>query len=174
MRPLLLPISALLASALLFGRVPPAAAQASAAQPPIEQAMSPEQFKAAGLDKLSADELANLNTWLNRTITTETTKAAEQAAVQAKEEVVSENRGFFNFGSDEPIKSRITGEFRGFEKGRSYTLDNGQVWRQTDGASLVGVRVDNPGVQIKPSAFGNAWYMKIDGYNTNAKVERVK
>lgn len=169
MRPLIL-----LVSALLLGCALPAFAQTAATQPPIEQAMTPEQFKAAGLDKLSAEELANLNIWLNRTITVETSRAAEQAAVQAKQEVVAENRGFFHFGSDEPIQSRIAGEFRGFEKGRSYTLDNGQVWRQTDGASLVGVRVTNPGVQVKPSAFGNAWYMKIEGYNTNAKVERIK
>src|SRR3546814_9695240 len=76
--------------------------------------MTAEQFKAAGLDKLSPEELANLNTWLDRTITTETAKAAEQASVQTKERVESENRGFFHFGSDDPIESRITGTFAGF------------------------------------------------------------
>ena len=159
-----------LVSALLLGCALPALAQTAATQPPIEQAMTADQFKAAGLDKLSAGELANLNAWLNRTITTETTRAAKQA----KEKVETENRGFFNFGSDEPIKSRIVGEFRGFGNGRSYTLENGQVWRQTDNASLAGVRVTDPEVQIKPSMFGNAWYMRVGNYNTNAKVERVK
>src|SRR3546814_10852894 len=79
-----------------------------------------------------------------RTITTETAKAAEQASVQTKERVESENRGFFHFGSDDPIESRITGTFAGFRKGNTYTLDNGQQWRQTDTASLAGVRVENP------------------------------
>lgn len=166
--------SILLVFTLLLGCALPAFAQSTAAQPPIEQAMTAEQFKAAGLDKLSAEELANLNAWLNRTITTETAKAAEQAAVQTKERVESENRGFFHFGSDEPITSRITGQFDGFRKGKTYTLDNGQQWRQTDTASLAGVRVDNPAVKITPSIIGNTWYLRIDGYNTRAKVERVK
>ena len=169
MRPLLL-----LVSALLLGCALPVLAQTAATQPPIEQAMTPEQFKAAGLDKLSADELANLNAWLNRTITTETARAAEQAAVQTKERVESENRGFFHFGSDEPIEARITGTFNGFRKGNTYTLDNGQQWRQTDTASLAGVRVENPAVRITPSIIGNTWYLRIDGYNTRAKVERIK
>src|SRR3546814_3308786 len=95
-------------------------------------------------------------------------KAAEQASVQTKERVESENRGFFHFGSDDPIESRITGTFAGFRKGNTYTLDNGQQWRQTDTASLAGVRVANPAVRITPSIIGNTWYLRIDGYNTRA------
>lgn len=140
------------------------------AQKPIERDMSPEEFKAAGLDKLSPEELARLNVWLGRKIDTATT----EAAAQAKDKVEQENRGFFHFGSNDPIIGRIAGEFRGFGKGRTYTLDNGQVWRQTDGASLVGVKLDNPEVRINPSISGNAWYLAVKGYNTRAKVERVK
>src|SRR3546814_1831716 len=51
---------------------------------------------------------------------------------------------------------------------------SGQQWRQTDTASLAGVRVENPAVRITPSIIGNTWYLRIDGYNTRAKVERVK
>ncbi|WP_133477533.1 hypothetical protein [Cognatilysobacter segetis] len=146
------------------------ASLAAHAAPPIEQQMTPEQFKAAGLNKLSPQELASLNTWLGRTIETETAKAA----VAAKKKVEDENRGFFNFGSSEPVKSAITGEFRGFAMGRTYTLDNGQVWRQIDEASLAGVRKTHPEVVISPSVIGNAWYMGIKGYGTRAKVMRVK
>src|SRR3546814_19392887 len=86
--------SILLVFTLLLSGTLPVLAQSTAAQPPIEQAMTAEQFKAAGLDKLSPEELAHLNTWLDRTITTEPAKAAEQASVQTKERVESENRGF--------------------------------------------------------------------------------
>lgn len=151
--------------ALLVALSPVAAAQSS-----IEREMTPEQFKAAGLEKLTPAELANLNSWLNRTVQTATTKAA----TEAKQAVADENRGFFNFGSSDPIRTRITGEFRGFGRGRSYTLENGHVWQQVDDASLAGVRKDSPGVVITPSLIGNAWYMSIEGYNTRAKVERVK
>lgn len=144
----------------------PARAQAK----PIEQQMTPEEFKAAGLQKLDAAELARLNAWLNRTIDTETTKAA----TRAQEKVKSEARGFFNFGSSEPIRSVLVGEFRGYQKGRRYVLQNGQEWQQIDDASLVGVRKATPGVRITPSLVGNAWYMAIDGYNSRAKVVRTK
>lgn len=140
------------------------------AAPPIQQQMSPAEFKAAGLDKLSADELAHLNTWLGRTIETETAKAA----TAAKKKVEDDNRGFFNFGSNEPVKSTIPGEFRGFGQGRIYTLANGQVWRQIDEATLAGVRMTDPKVTISPSLVGNAWYLGVEHYGTRAKVMRVK
>ena len=38
------------------------------AQEAIERQMTPDQFKAAGLDKLSPQELANFNAWLNHTV----------------------------------------------------------------------------------------------------------
>lgn len=143
---------------------------AALAQQPIERDMTPQEFKAAGLDKLSPEELAKLNAWLGRKIDT----VATEAAAQAKDKVEDENRGFFNFGSEEPIVARMTGAFRGFGKGREYTLDNGQVWRQTDGAVLVGAKLDAPEVRITPSMLGNAWYLAVKGYNTRAKVERLK
>lgn len=154
---------ALLAAVALAPRV-------ALAQKPIEQEMTPQEFKAAGLDKLSPEELARLNTWLGRKIDT----VATEAAAQAKDKVEQENRGFFHFGSNEPIVSRIAGEFRGFGLGRTYTLENGQVWRQTDGATLVGAKLTDPEVRINPSVSGNAWYLAVKGYNTRAKVERIK
>jgi hypothetical protein len=147
-----------------------ALAPAAAAQDAIEKQMTPEEFKAAGLDKLSADELARLNAWLNRTIDVET----EKAAVIAKKKVEDDNRGFFNFGSTEPVVSKMTGEFRGFARGREYTLENGHVWKQVDDASLAGVRLSAPEVRITPSLIGNAWYLAVTGYNTRAKVQRIK
>lgn len=143
---------------------------ALAQQAAIERQMSPEEFKAAGLDKLSPQELANLNAWMNHTLEAETTKASSNA----KKKFEDENRGFFHFNSDEPIVAHIVGEFRGFGAGRSYTLDNGQVWKQIDDASLVGARKTDPSVRLTPSIVGNAWFMAIDGYSTRAKVQRVK
>ena len=83
-----------------------AAPVASAQQPaprPIEQQMSAAERAATGVDTLNADQLAALNAWLNRTLEVETAKAAEAA----KATVVEQARGFFNFGSEEPIRSTI-------------------------------------------------------------------
>lgn len=157
-----------LALAALLALAPSAYAQQAAT--PIQQQMTPEQFKAAGLDRLDPEQLENLNSWLNRTIVEESSKAAEVAKKQVKEE----NRGFLNYPGSEPIRTRISGEFRGFGKGRSYTLDNGQVWQQMDDASLAGVRLDKPEVTITPGMIGNHWFFGVKGYNTKAKVQRIK
>ena len=168
-RPLALTTLAVLA--LLCGSTTVLAqAPSQASSAPIEQQMTPEQFKAAGLDKLSAAELANLNAWLNHTIVTETTKAAEVAAQKVK----TENRGFFDFGSEEPINGRLAGEFRGFSKGRTYTLEDGQVWQQIDDTQMSVRPLASPDVRIKPAMVGNSWYIAVGKYNTRAQVKRIK
>ena len=175
-------LSLVLASAPLLAFAQDAASDARFGN--LRESMSAEEFKAAGLDKLSDAELATLSAWLTRKVGSETARAVEQvrqetqvAVTQAKadtrKQVEQENRGFFDFGSDEPIKSTLEGEFKGFAEGKRYTLANGQVWEQIESASLQGVRKTNPAVTIKPGLFNN-WVLRIDGYNTAAKVRRVK
>lgn len=158
--------SAALAALLLLA---PAVQAQEAAAVPIEQQMSEAEFQAAGLDRLDPEQLAKLNAWLNRAIRSESDKAAELATTKIKEE----NRGFLTFGSNEAITGRLAGEFRGFGKGRNYTLENGQVWQQQDSVELHGVRLDRPEVKIAPGALG-VWYMNVGKYNTRAKVQRIK
>lgn len=159
-------------------------ALAQVATTDLQTQMTPEQFKAAGLDKLSAKELSKLNAWLQGKMQEESAQAAEQARKETvqqlekakeegRQEVIVKNRGFFDFGSSEPITAHLAGDFDGFAKGNRYTLDNGQVWEQSEAASLAGVHKTNPSVSIKPG-IGGVWYMKIDGYNTAAKVRRIK
>lgn len=164
----MLSIRTLALATLLACTAPVALAQT--AQPAIEKQMTPEEFKAAGLGKLNPDELAHLNTWLGRTLDTETAKAA----ADAKQKVEHESRGFFNFGSEEPITGRMSGEFHGFGKSKIYTLENGQVWQQIDDAVLPGIRLTNPEVKIKPAMIGNTWYLSVGHYNTRAQVKRIK
>ena len=144
-------------------------ALAAMAQEKIEQQMTYEQFKASGLDKLSAAELANLNAWLSGKLEVETAKAADEVRQQSGEA----RRGIAQRESREPVAGAITGAFTGFGKGRQFTLDNGQVWQQIDDVSL-SAKLDNPKVRITPSLLGGAWYLAVDGYNTRAKVQRVK
>jgi len=143
----------------------------------LQQQMSPQEFKAAGLDKLSATELATLNRWLQGKVEAATTEAVaavrEEAREEGRQEVIIKNRGFFDFGSKEPITGVLEGEFRGFGKGRIYTLDNGQTWEQTDATTLAGVRKTSPKVSMNPGLLG-VWYMKVEGVNTQAKVRRTK
>jgi hypothetical protein len=192
-------------SVLLLAIALVAFASVAGAQSPdeatLEQKMTPEEFKAAGLDKLDAGELAALQQWIQRQQTqaagtaavapaaaaagatvaagTATLSAAEierireEGREQGRNEVKQESRGFFDFGSEEPIKSTLVGQFRGFGKGNKYTLANGQVWEQIEPARLDGVKKTDPAVTIKPGIF-NVWFLRIDGYGTAAKVRRIK
>ena len=162
----------LLLSGLLLALAPPAVLAQRVVQGDLQQQMSAEQFKSAGLHKLSADELAVLNDWLQGKVKTAAADAVEQAREEGRQEVITKNRGFFDFGSSEPISAAID-PFPGFAKGRTFTLDNGQQWEQVDTASLSGVRPGPRKVRITPGVMG-VWYLQIDGYNTRAKVRRIK
>lgn len=200
MKPRPLPLWSTLPLALALTACAPAALAQSDAAATLEQQMTAEEFRAAGLHKLSAGELAALQDWIRRQQAGATTQGQqapaattaapavagttaldaaeierirEQAREEGRREVKEESRGFFDFGSDEPIRSTLVGEFRGFAKGRTYTLANGQVWEQIEPARLDGVKRTDPAVTIKPGLF-NVWYLRIDGYNTPAKVRRIK
>ncbi|MCF5091190.1 MULTISPECIES: hypothetical protein [Stenotrophomonas] len=163
-------------AALLLSLSAPALAQ-RVVQGDLQQQMSAAEFKAAGLDKLNAAELATLNRWLQGKVEAATTEAVaavrEEAREEGRQEVIVKNRGFFDFGSNEPISGVLQGEFRGFGKGRIYVLDNGQQWEQTDTTSVSGVRKQSPKVSISPGVMG-VWYMKVEGVNTQPKVRRTK
>lgn len=163
-------------AAVLLSLSAPALAQ-RVVQGDLQQQMSPAEFKAAGLDKLNAAELATLNHWLQGKVEAATTEAVaavrEEAREEGRQEVIVKNRGFFDFGSNEPISGVLQGEFRGFGKGRIYVLDNGQQWEQTDTTSVSGVRKQSPKVSISPGVMG-VWYLKVEGVNTQPKVRRTK
>lgn len=170
----------LASAAILLGLASPALAQ-RVVEGDLQQQMTPAEFKAAGLDKLSPAELAALNGWLQGKVAAVTAGVREQvreevreeAREEGRQEVIVKNRGFFDFGSKEPIVSTLQGEFRGFGKGRRYVLANNQEWEQTDDATLAGVRRTDPEVSISPGVMG-VWYLQIKGVNTKAKVQRVK
>lgn len=175
-RPASLPLRFVLA--LLVLACGPAAAEEFSS---LEERMSHREFVAAGLDKLSPEELAALNQWLRQSMREATAGAAQTAAVAAVTRNREERVGFERagvFGSrDAPdsVSSRIKGEFRGWErKGQRFTLENGQVWEVTQvDRPLLGVRLDNPLAFIE-SGFSGAWYLRVEGYNARVKVKRIK
>jgi len=166
----------LASAAVLLSLASPALAQ-RVVEGDLQQQMSPAEFKAAGLDKLSPAELTALNGWLQGKVAAVAADTREQVREQAREEgrqeVIVKNRGFFDFGSNEPITSTLQGEFRGFGKARRFVLTNGQEWEQSDDTVLSGVRKTNPAVSISPGLLG-VWYLRVDGVNTRAKVRRTK
>ncbi|MCD9095847.1 hypothetical protein LU699_04390 [Luteimonas fraxinea] len=158
-----------------------AAVPAFAQQTRIEDRLTDAEFRAAGLEKLSDAELARLNELLARGTSQAAPVASpdvEARIAQAREEgrreaAVASDQGVRPAESREPVESTIPGAFAGFARGREYTLANGQVWKQTDNASIAGARGQNIGVRVRPGLL-SAWWLQVDGYNAQAKVERVR
>lgn len=130
----------------------------------LEERMSGNEFRQAGLEKLSAAELEALNAWLRGEIGARAGAPAEDV----------DTRGLRLMGSTEDVVSTIPGNFRGWAgAGQRVRLANGQIWEIVDSTSRLAINVDDPDVRIRSGALG-AWYLSVDGYNTRAKVRRVQ
>src|SRR6266478_8070809 len=99
----------------------------------IQEMMSPEEFSAAGLNKLSPEELQKLDAWLQGYRET-TEKRTEKKVKQS----------FFKFG--EPMLSRVDGSFGGLKGRTLIKLEDGTVWRQANSDDHYGASpIEHPG-----------------------------
>jgi hypothetical protein len=127
-------------------------AWAAKEEPPgsIQQMMSPEEFKAAGLNKLSPEELQRLDAWLQgyRQVTEQTAekKASAKAALTKMDLSVS----------------RVDGTFYGLTGHTIIRLENGTVWKQANADDHYRPKVtDHPAVAVIHGIFG--YKMQIEG-----------
>jgi hypothetical protein len=134
----------------------------------LEERMSAREFSEAGLDQLSPEQLAKLNSWLRG-------QHGVAAASAAPALDSADRRGFFaEDANQESVVSRILGEFRGWRgSGERFELENGQVWQSADPSASLSVKLQNPTVRISPGLF-RSWYLKVDGYNASVLVKRIQ
>jgi hypothetical protein len=135
----------------------------------LEERMSDQDFRGAGLDRLSAEELERLNAWLRANI-------GQIGAAQVAEERVGfkDGGGLLGDNSDSgPVTSRIKGEFSGWNRGTMIELENGQTWQVTESDSFGIPKTMNPGVTIKPALLGS-WLLKLEGFNHTVRVTRIR
>lgn len=162
---------------LSLGGISVACAQAT---PQLAQRMGTVAFQRAGLDKLKPAELAYLEQWLGA-------HAAELAASVPASQVASARvvaskpsadlaaqpqqvTSKANRGNDRAVTSRLAGRFAGWQRGTVLVLDNGQQWRVVDNSTLVPRQpLDSPEVVVRPAMLGS-WILKVQGYNTSARV----
>ena len=108
--------------------------------------MSAKEFEAAGLDTLTPQQLAALNTWLS-----------------AHPRRLDEEAG------EDVIETRIDGDFDGWEGQTGFTLQNGQVWQQA-GPGAKYYFANAPRVVISRASYK----MKVEGMTGEIAVRRVK
>jgi hypothetical protein len=127
----------------------------------LEERMSAADFKAAGLDKLSPQQLQFLDEWLR---THEQVKA-----------VTASGQPVF-YPDNQPrdkFSTHLVGPFSGWAGHTVFTLDNGQVWKQAESGAYSCPSIDNPEVTIKPMILGS-WLMYVQGCSESVRVERIK
>ena len=119
----------------------------------IQQIMTPDEFKAAGLNKLSPDELAKLNAWLQgyRQVTEQ---AAEKKATARAERTKMD-----------VLVSRVDGTFNGLTGRTIIRLEDGTAWKQANADDRYRPKVtDHPAAVVIHGVFG--YQMQIEGTQT--------
>jgi hypothetical protein len=134
----------------------------------VEETMRPEEFKAAGLDKLSEDELQHLDAWLKGYRQSTQKKAAEKAQVQAQEEIKkatekateeSKKTAMTRFDSS---VSRVDGTIEGLKGHTIVRLEDGTVWKQANADDRFrATNQDHPAASVLRTSFG--YRMRIEG-----------
>jgi hypothetical protein len=104
--------------------------------------MSPEEFSASGLDKLSDKELEALDDWL-------LLYTAGEAAILRED-----NTEVREAAKEAEILTRIEGDFRGWSGDTVFRLENGQVWRQRLQGKYRYSGPPNPEVKIQRNFLG--------------------
>ncbi|HEY2394795.1 MAG TPA: hypothetical protein VGH81_02275 [Rudaea sp.] len=129
----------------------------------LEERMSQAQFHAAGLDKLSPEELKTLNDWLrgHETVTAQIVTQSGQPLFYPKA------------AEREVVESRIDGTFSGWLGHSVFRLENGQEWTQAESGAFSNGKYDHPKVRVKPMLMGN-WLMYVEPCGCSLRVERTK
>ncbi|MEE4218774.1 MAG: hypothetical protein V2I48_14255 [Xanthomonadales bacterium] len=148
----------------------------------LEEQMTGKEFMAAGLGKLSQQELDALNAWIRAhslgtldtpagaVAATSTAAATSEAAVAG-----GDRRGLASDDKkdDSPIRSAIVGEFDGWDGQTIFKLENGMIWVQDDRDKFYVKDLENPVAVIEPGLF-SSWSLHIEGYKSECKVKRIQ
>ena len=167
---------------LLLCLLPVVALAAAPGAEGFSRRLSPEDFRAAGLDKLSPAERDRLDALVEARhgSGTRRVEAAEPApasarGVAAPAASARDTRVVVAPGAKveyAAIETRLTGRFTGWEPRGVFSLENGQRWREANGTTYVTPPLESPKVRITAGALGAFW-MEIEGVRIRVKVVRV-
>lgn len=134
----------------------------------LEERMTAAEFRAAGLDKLSDQELTALNEWIRMR-----SLAEEETLALAEQQQRQEGPVPIRDMPEETFEAYIVGEFDGWSGKTEFQLDNGMVWEQVGNDRYSMAPMENPKVIIRPGLFGN-WTLQVEGYNKRTNVRRTR
>jgi len=134
----------------------------------LEETMRPEEFKAAGLDKLSEDEIQHLDAYLQGYRESAKKKATEQAQAKAQEEIkkatvkATEEANKNARTKLDSLVSRVDGSIDGVKGHAVIRLEDGTVWKQVNPDDHYRATItDHPAAVVLHTTFG--YKMRIEG-----------
>lgn len=153
----------------------PAAVTAQQGFASLEEQMTGQEFRAAGLEKLTPEELAALNEWIRaRSLATlDSPRHAPSGSVASSGGSDEYDPPDIDEMKREPIVTRINGTFSGWDGQTVFRLENGMIWAQADNDKFYTQELKNPTVTIEPALFG-AWKLSVEGYDEECRVERIQ
>ena len=150
------------------------------------QHLTPDERKAAGFDQLSTEQRTLIDRFAKRFAETQASQTIPVAAEKAREEGRAEARaaaleqkkaaiGLAPREDDETevIRTRISGDFRGWTGHTRFTLANDQVWQQDQVDNRFFPLMVDPEVEIRPSRLGG-WKMTLLKEGLWIRVKRVR
>lgn len=149
-------------ASLAFGLLLAQTATAEA-PPDVRALMTVDEFKAAGLERLSPSELDALNRWLLRYTARQASELRQDSRLVTEEIRKVEQEG---------LRTRIAGEFRGWDGDTVFRLENGQVWKQR----LPGqwsYRASSPEVELSKNMMG-FWMLRVLSADRAVGVTRIE
>jgi hypothetical protein len=131
----------------------------------VQELMTPDEFKAAGLDKLSEDELQHLDAWLQGYRQTTEKRVSEQVEKKATEEIkkaTEQAKARAPRLLAERVVSRVDGTLGGLTGSTVIKLEDGTVWKQANHDDRYHpVVTDHPMVSVSHGPFG--YKMRVEG-----------
>jgi hypothetical protein len=150
------------------------------------QHLTPDERKAAGFDQLSAEQRALIDrlarrfaeTQANQAIPVVVEKAREEGRAEARAAALEQKKATIGLApreddETEVIRTRISGDFRGWTGSTRFTLANDQVWQQDQSESRFFPLMVDPEVEIRPSRLGG-WKMTLLKEGLWIRVKRVR
>lgn len=141
-------------------------ARAHSAQSDIEQRLTAEEMREAGLDTLSPAQLKALNRLLREKLATPA--PAPQAETRTAPPAAPSYIGL----DDKPIRSRVQGDVSGWEPGTVFVLENGQQWKVLKGQMRLRKALSSPEIAVVPGIAGR-WFLQVDEDMPKARVYRI-
>ena len=137
----------------------------------LEETMRPEEFKAAGLDKLNEDELQHLDAYLQGYRQAAKKKANDEAQAKANEEIKKAKEQAKTPADDtsmggrsrmDSLVSRVDGNIEGIKGHTIIRLEDGTLWKQSNTDDHFRASItDHPAAVVLHTVFG--YKMRIEG-----------